>query len=43
MQHDLQELILPSTSEEMDEGAKDLPTDKASGPDGLNEFFFKKS
>jgi hypothetical protein len=42
MQLDLQELVAPFTNEELDAVAKDLPNDKAPGPDGYNGHFFKK-
>jgi hypothetical protein len=42
VQHHLQDLIAPFTNEEMDAVAKDLPNDKAPGPDGYNGHFFKK-
>jgi hypothetical protein len=41
-QHDLQELVAPFTTKEVDAIIKDLPNDKAPGPDGFNGHFFKK-
>jgi hypothetical protein len=43
VQHDLHDLITPFIRKEMDAVAKDLPNDKAPGPDGFNGHFFKKS
>jgi hypothetical protein len=40
--HDLQQLVAPFTIQELDAIAKDLPTDKAPGPDGFNGLFFKR-
>ena len=39
---DLSELILPFTSEEIDMVIKQLPVDKAPGPDWFNGMFLKK-
>jgi retron-type reverse transcriptase len=36
-------LCLPFCTKEIDEIILDLPSDKAPGPDGLNNLFFKKS
>ena len=35
-------LIMPFTKEEMDRTDKEMPIDKAPGPDGFNGLFFKK-
>jgi hypothetical protein len=53
MQFDLQDLVqsypnleflcLPFSNKEIDEIVLDLPSDKAPGPDGFNNPFFKKS
>jgi hypothetical protein len=53
MQFDLQDLVqsypnleflcLPFSSKNIDEIILDLPTNKAPGPDGFNNLFFKKS
>jgi hypothetical protein len=53
MQFDLQDLVqrhsnleflcLPFSSKEIDEVILDLPSDKAHGPDGFNNLFYKKS
>ena len=40
--HELDELVAPFTDEEMDGTAKELPVDKAPGPDGFNGMFIKK-
>lgn len=42
VQHNLDDLVLPFTVEELDEIAKELPNDKAPGSDGFNGHFFKK-
>jgi hypothetical protein len=39
----LEFLCLPFSTKEIDEIILDLPSDKAPGPDGLNNLFFKKS
>jgi hypothetical protein len=41
--HHIDFLCLPFSSEEVDGVILDLPYDKASGPDGFNNLFFKKS
>jgi len=41
-QHDLQDLVIPFSWNEIDEVAKSLPIDKAPGPDGFNGHFIKK-
>jgi hypothetical protein len=53
MQFDLQDLVqgypnleflcLPFSTKKIDEIILDFPTDKAPGPDGFNNLFFKKS
>jgi hypothetical protein len=52
MQYNLEDLVLnhegldqisaPFTKEEIDNVVKQMPTDKAPGPDGFNGMFFKK-
>lgn len=42
VQHDLQELVTPFTIQELYAIAKELPKDKAPGPDGFNGLFFQK-
>jgi hypothetical protein len=42
IQYDLEDLVTPFIVEELDAIAKDLPNDKAPGPDGFNGHFFKK-
>jgi hypothetical protein len=39
---DLESLVLPFTTEEIDHIVKCLPTDKAPGPNGFNGLFIKK-
>jgi hypothetical protein len=39
-QHDLQELVVPFSTEELDAVARELPNHKAPGPDGFNGYFF---
>jgi hypothetical protein len=41
-QYNLEELVTPFTGQEINAVLKDLPTDKAPGPDGFNGYFFKK-
>ena len=43
IQYDLHDLVAPFTTKELDVVAKDLPSDKAPGPDVFNGHFFKKS
>jgi len=38
----LEELSVPFTKEEIDTVIKELPVDRAPGPDGFNGFFLKK-
>jgi hypothetical protein len=39
----LEFLYLPFSSKEVDGVILDLPSDKAPGPDGFNNLFYKKS
>jgi hypothetical protein len=41
-QHELQDLVAPFNDEELDAVAKELPNDKAPGPDGFNGYFFQE-
>lgn len=41
-QHDLQELVVPFSTEELDAVAREQPNDKAPGPDGFNRYFLRK-
>jgi hypothetical protein len=40
--HDLHHLDNPSTPEEIEAMVKEIPPDKAPGPDGFNGHFLKK-
>jgi len=40
---DLEGLILPFSTEEIDSIILSMPSDKAPGPDGFNSLFFKKA
>lgn len=39
---DLDDLVEPFSTKEIDEIIAQMPTDKAPGPDGFNSYFFKK-
>jgi hypothetical protein len=39
---DLDDLTIPFTKKEMDEVIKEMPGDRAPGPDGFNGLFLKK-
>lgn len=39
---DLDDLVEPFSTKEIDEIIAQMPTDKAPGPDGFNSCFFKK-
>jgi hypothetical protein len=39
---DLDDLTIPFTKKEMDEVIKEMPSDRAPGPDGFNGLFLKK-
>jgi hypothetical protein len=39
---DLEELTNPFSKKEMDEVIKDMPSDRAPGPDGFNGLFLKR-
>jgi len=41
-QYNLEELVTPFTEQEINVVLKDLPVDKAPGPDGFNGYLFKK-
>jgi len=41
-QHNLQEVVMPFTEEEMDGIIKEIPVDIAPGPNGIHGLFFKK-
>ena len=41
--HDLSDLNEPFTMDEIENVAKEFPTDRAPGPDGVNGMFLKKA